>query len=169
MSDRDDQSSSLPQRFRVQERVAVIAAERWIEDEHGERVFEVDEMALAKLGAFILRDLHGNEVAKLRHTVVQGDAVTEIMREGARLATVSRARAGLRHHYVIETTDNRTLEVHGHVGRYDYEIRRNEHVIAIVAKKGVHADGAYGVEVTAGEDAAMLLAAAIAIDSMHIS
>ena len=51
----------------MQERIALIAADRWVEDDQGERVFQVDEMAMAKLNAFILRDPHGVEVAKLRH------------------------------------------------------------------------------------------------------
>ena len=151
----------------MQEGVAGIAADRWIEDEQGERVFQVDEMALAKLQAFILRDLHGNEVAKLQHTDLEGAEATELLREGAKLATVRRARAGLRHHYVIEPADGAALEVHGHVGRYDYEIRRDGDIVATISRDWVHEHDQYGVQVRAGEDEAMLVAAAIAIDAMH--
>ena len=145
----------------------MIAADRWIEDEQGGRVFEVDEMALVKLQAFILRDLHGYEVAKLQRIDPVGADAIDIVRQGARLATVRRARAGVRHQYVVEVADGGTLEVHGHVGRYDYEVRRDRDVVAAVSKDGVHEHDEYGVEVRAGEDEAMLVAAAIAIDVMH--
>lgn len=74
----------------------------------------------------------------------------------------------MRHHYVIEATDGGSLEVHGHVGRYDYEIRRAGDVVASVSKRWFHAHDAYGVEVSAGEDEAMLVPAAVAIETMPI-
>jgi uncharacterized protein YxjI len=152
----------------VQERLALIPADRWIEDEQGGHVFQVDEMAMAKLNAFILRDLHGGEVARLQHADLQEQDATDIMRQGTRLATVRRARAGLRHHYAIGTADGGSLEVHGHVGRYDYEIRRAGDIVAAVSRNWFRAHDAYGVEVGTGEDEAMLVAAAIAIETMHI-
>ena len=152
----------------MQERLALIAADRWVADDQGERVFQVDEMAMAKLNAFILRDLHGVEVAKLRHADLEKEHATDIMREGRRLATVRRARAGLRHHYVIEAADDGSLEVHGQVGRYEYEIQRDGDVVAVVSKKWFSAHDAYGVEVIVGEDEAMMVAAAVAIEAMHI-
>jgi uncharacterized protein YxjI len=81
---------------------------------------------------------------------------------------VRRARAGLRHHYVIEAADGGSLEVHGHVGRYNYEIRRAGDVVAAVSRNWFRAHDAYGVEVSIGEDEAMLVAAAVAIEAMHI-
>jgi len=154
-------------RFRVREGLAFIAPDRWIEDEQGERVFQVDEMALAKLSAFILRDLHGIEVAKLQHEQLRNQDGADIFREGTKLATVRRARAGLRHHYLIEAPGDGNLEVHGHVGRYDYQIRRRGDVVATVSKKWSGADDMYGVEVSAGEDEAMLIAATVAIEALH--
>ena len=48
----------------------------------------VDEMAMAKLNAFILRDLHGVEVAQLQHPDLGEEDATDIIRLGTRLATV---------------------------------------------------------------------------------
>ena len=168
MSDRDAAAVSGGRRFRVQERIALIAADRWVEDDQGERVFQVDEMAMAKLNAFILRDPHGIEVAKLQDTHPEEEDATDIMREGRSLGTVRRSRAGLVHRYVFDAADGGSLEVHGHVGRYDYEIRRDGNVVAVVSKKWSRAHDAYAVEVSAGEDEAMIVAAAIAIEAMHI-
>ena len=166
MSD-DAAAGPRGRRFRVREGLAFIAPDRWIEDDHGERAFQVDEMALAKLSAFILRDLHGIEVAKLEHEDLRSQKAADIFRQGAALATVRRARAGLRHHYDIESPDAGNLEVHGHIGRYDYEIRRGGDVVATISKDWSRPDAAYGVEVSTGEDEAMLVAAAVAIESLH--
>jgi len=88
MSDREAGAVSRDRRFRVPERLALIAADPWIADEQGEHVFQFDEMAMAKLNAFILRDLHGVEVAQLQHPDLGEEDATDIIRLGTRLATV---------------------------------------------------------------------------------
>ena len=138
----------------------------WIEDWEGRRIFQVDEMARARLDTFILRDLHGREVAKLQEDVSARDA-TVIEREGATLASVRRFRAGLRHRFVIDIVGGVTLEIHGHVGRHEYEIRRGADVVATISTGWFPGHDRYGVEVGAGEDEAMLLAANVAIEGLE--
>ena len=138
----------------------------WIEDDEGERCFEVDEMALGRLEAFILRDLHGREVARLQHSDLREEDATEIKCEGISVATVRRTHGALRHHFAIDVRDGDGLEIHGHVGRHEYEIRRGEDVVATVSRKWFRGEETYGVEVAADEDQAMILAATVAIEQM---
>jgi uncharacterized protein YxjI len=168
MSFDGDDSARGGRRFSLRMGLGGIDPDPWIEDEDGERIFQVDEMARARLGAFILRDLHGNEVAKLEENVSPQDA-TVIRRQGEALATVRRERTGLRHRFFIDRAGGETLEVRGHVGRHQYEIRRDADVVATVSTEWFRGHDRYGVEVGAGEDEAMLLAVTMAIEGLDNS
>ena len=148
-------------------RLGAVEPDPWIVDGEGERVFQVDENALARLNTFILRDLHGREVAKLQEESALGADAIVIKREGENLATVRRTRAVLGHRFLIDVEGGVTLEIHGHVGRHDYEIRRDAHVVATVSTKWSRADDHYGVEVGADEDEAMVLVATVAIEELN--
>ena len=160
-----DDTAAAGRRFSLRMGLGGVDPDPWIEDEEGERIFRVDELARARLGAFILRDLHGNEVAKLEEEVSARD-VTMIKREGEGLATVRRERAGLRHRFVIDPVGGETLEVHGHVGRHEYEIRRSADVVATVSTEWFRGHDRYGVMVGAGEDEALPLAVTLAIERL---
>jgi uncharacterized protein YxjI len=166
MSDRSEDVGARSRRFRLHQRLGAVGPDPWIEDDEGERCFEVDETALVRLEAFILRDLHGREVAKLQHSDLREGDATEIKREGISVATVRRTHAALRHHFAIDVRDGDGLEIHGHIGRHEYEIRRGEDVVATVSRKWFRGEESYGVEVAADEDQAMILAATVAIEQM---
>ena len=166
MSVRSDDAALGGRRFSLRMGLGGIAPDPWIEDGEGRRIFQVDEMARARLDSFILRDLLGREVAKLQESVSAPDA-TVIEREGATVATVRRYRAGLRHRFVIDVMGEVMLEIHGHVGRHEYEIRRGADVVATVSTGWFRGHDGYGVEVGAGEDEAMLLAATVAIEDLE--
>jgi hypothetical protein len=82
MSDRSEDVGACGRRFRLHQRLGAVGPDPWIEDDEGERCFEVDEMALGRLEALILRDLHGREVAKLQHSDLREGDATEIKSEG---------------------------------------------------------------------------------------
>ena len=166
MSVRRDDAAPVGRRFSLRMGLGKIVPDPWIEDGDGQRIFQVDEMARARLNTFILRDLHGNEVAKLRENLSGQDA-TVIERQGAALATVRRARTGLRHRFVIDVVDGVILEIHGHVRGHKYEIRRGADVVATVSTEWFRGHDRYGVEVAAGEDEAMVLAATVAIEDLE--
>ena len=166
MSDRSEDVGGRGRRFRLHQRLGAVGPDPWIEDDEGERCFEVDEMALGRLEAFILRDLHGREVARLQHSDLREEDATQIKREGISVATVRRTHAALRHHFAIDVRDGDGLQIHGHVGRHEYEIRRGEDVVATVSRKWFRGEETYGVEVAADEDQAMILAATVAIEQM---
>ena len=147
-------------------RLGAVEPDPWIVDGEGERVFQVDENALARLRTFILRDLHGREVAKLQEESALGPDAIAIRREGDMLATVRRTHAFLGHRFLIDVDGGVTLQVHGHPGRHDYEIRRDAQVVATISTRWSRADDHYGVEVAAAEDEAMLLAATVAIEDL---
>jgi uncharacterized protein YxjI len=58
------------------------------------------------------------------------------------------------------------MKAHGRVGDHEYEIERDGATVAKISKKWFRVRESYGVEVAAGEDAALILAITVAIDSL---
>jgi uncharacterized protein YxjI len=129
-------------RFRMQEKLASIGDDSWIEDEQGDRVYKVDGKAL-----------------RLRDTMA-------IERDGHKLATVHKALVGIRDRFKIELEGGEDLKAHGNVLDHEYEIERDGDVVAAVSKKWFRVRDTYGIEIRRGEDEPLLLAVTVALDQM---
>ena len=129
-------------RFRMQEKLASIGDDSWIEDEQGDRLYKVDGKAL-----------------RLRDTMA-------IERDGHKLATVHKALVGIRDRFKIELEGGEDLKAHGNVLDHEYEIERDGDVVAAVSKKWFRVRDTYGIEIRRGEDEPLLLAVTVALDQM---
>jgi uncharacterized protein YxjI len=58
------------------------------------------------------------------------------------------------------------MKAHGNVVDHEYEIERDGDTVATISKKWFRVRDSYGVDVAAGEDAALILAITVAIDSL---
>ena len=58
------------------------------------------------------------------------------------------------------------MKAKGNFLDHEYEIERDGHTVARVSKKWFRVRESYGVDVAAGEDAALVLAITVAIDSL---
>jgi uncharacterized protein YxjI len=171
----DDGDASLGRRFRmienaglrVQESLIERGDDVWIEDDQGERVYRIDDRALLIRDAFILRDRDGNELAKLQEGERPDRDTIRIECQGRTIVTVRKARAGLHHRFDISIPESADLEAHGHVSGHEYEIRRDGDMVASVSKRWFRAPHTYGVEISDGEDAPLLLALTVALDQLH--
>jgi uncharacterized protein YxjI len=153
--------------LRVQESLIARGDDVWIEHEHGERVYRIDDRALLIRDAFILRDADGNELAKVQEGERLDRDTIPIERQGQMIATVRKTRAGLHHRFYMSVPESVDLEAHGHVDGHEYEIRRDGDVVASVSKRWFRAPHTYGVEIRDGEDEPLLLALTVALDQLH--
>ena len=64
LRNRDDTPGG--RRFQMQDKLASIGDDAWIEDDQGDRVYKVDGKALRVRDTFILKDRDGNEVASIQ-------------------------------------------------------------------------------------------------------
>ncbi len=72
----------------------------------------------------------------------------------------------LRERFDVETTSGIKYDVQGKITDHNYTFERDGNKVAEVSKKWFRVRDSYGVQVQAGEDTALILAATVAIDQM---
>jgi len=91
----------------------------------------------------------------------------KIERDGETVATVKKALvAPLRERFKVELEDDGELSATGNIIDHEYEIERDGQKVAEVSKRWFRVRDSYGIEIAAGEDEALILAAAACIDEM---
>lgn len=155
-------------RYKMQEKLFSIGDDSWIEDEQGNRVFKADGKALRLRSTFILEDASGNEVASIQEKMLHVKDTMEIDRGGQKVATVKKALiAPLRERYDVNIEGADDWDVQGNIVDHEYEIKRGRDKVAEVSKKWFRVRDTYGIEIESGNDDALVLAVAVALDEMH--
>jgi uncharacterized protein YxjI len=87
--------------------------------------------------------------------------------DGRRLAMVKKALiAPLRDRWTVSVADGPDLDVQGNLLDYEYTIGEGRDRIAEVSKKWFRVADTYGVEIEPGQNDVLILAVAVALDSM---
>jgi uncharacterized protein YxjI len=156
-----------PARYLMRQRMFSIGEDFAIEDERGERAFYVDGQVLRLRETFVIKDAAGHEVATVRQKLVALRESMTIERDGATIATVRRAWiAPLRDKFVIDVPGGQELIAQGSIWEHEYAIRRGHALVAEISKHWFSFTDSYGITVEPGEDDALILAIAVAIDEM---
>jgi uncharacterized protein YxjI len=113
-----------------------------------------------------LEDASGGEVARIQERKLSIRDKIAIERDGDTVATVHKALVGIRDRFAIDVHDGADMKAHGNVVDHEYEIERDGDTVATVSKKWFRVRESYGVDVAPGEDAALVLALTVAIDSL---
>jgi uncharacterized protein YxjI len=163
---RDKDHGPEGQRFVMKEKLISIGDDFWIEDSTGQRVFKVNGKALRIRDTFVLEDASGREVATIKERKLHiRDAIT--IDFGDRKATVKKALIGIRERYNVEVDGGPDLKVHGNIVDHEYKIEFDDGPkIGEVSKKWFRLRDTYGVEVLDPRHTTMVLAVAVAVDSM---
>ena len=150
----------------MREKLLAIGDDFWIEDDQGNRAYKVNGKAFRMRNTFVLEDASGNEVAGIQERKLSIRDKVAIERGGDTIATVHKALVGLRDRFAIDMKDGPDLKAHGNIVDHEYEIERDGRTVATISKKWFRMRESYGVEVAQGEDAPLILAITVAIDSM---
>lgn len=150
----------------MREKLLSIGDDFWIEDDQGQRAFKVNGKAVRIRDTFVLEDASGNRVASIQERKLSVRDKVEIERGGDTAATVRKALVGLRDRFAIELKDGAELKAHGNIVDHEYQIERDGRTVATISKKWFRVRESYGVDIAQGEDVPLLLAIAVAIDSM---
>ena len=163
---RDKDDGPEGQRFMMKEKLLSIGDDYWIEGPGGERVFKVNGKALRVRDTFVLEDASGHEVATIKERKLSvRDAIT--IEIGDQKATVKKAMIGIRERYHVEVDGGPDLKVHGNIVDHEYEIEVDDGPkIGEVSKKWFRVRDSYGVDVLDPLQTVMVLAVAVAVDSM---
>jgi uncharacterized protein YxjI len=152
----------------LREKLLSIGDDSWIENEAGERVFKVNGKALRVRRTLILEDLSGNALCKIQERKLRVKDSMEIEGPGGdRLALVKKAMVTpLRARFDVKVEDGPDLRVQGNIVDHEYEIEAGGTKIAEISKRWFRVRDTYGVEIAPGGDDVLVLAVAVAVDSM---
>ena len=162
---RRDQAGAT--RYRMQEKLFAIGDDFWIENEGGERAFKVNGKVLRVRGTLVLESPSGEELYSIQEKMLHVRDTMEIERGGRKIATVKKALVTpLRDRFSIDVEDGDDLEAKGNIVDHEYKIERGGDEIAEVSRRWFRVRDTYGVEITPGQDAALILATVVCIDQM---
>ena len=154
-------------KYRMREKLFAIGDDYWIEDEAGDRAFKVDGKALRIRDTLVIEDPSGAELFSVQEKKLHIRDTMEIERAGHTVATVKKALiTPLRERFSIEVEDGNDLEAKGNITDHEYKIERDGDKVAEVSKRWFRIRDTYGIEVSPGQDEALILAVAVCIDRM---
>jgi uncharacterized protein YxjI len=150
----------------MRERLLAIGDDFWIENDQGERKYKVDGKAFRLRQTFVLEDTSRGEVARIQERKLSIRDEIAIERGGHTAATVHKALIGIRDRFAIDVEHGADMKAQGNVFDHEYEIERDGDTVATISKKWFRVRESYGVAIAAGEDTPLILAIAVAIDSL---
>lgn len=154
--------------YRMHEKLISIGDDYWIEDEKGKRAFYVDGKALRLRNTLIFKDAQGNDLYKIQERLIKIRDTMDIKQaDGNRAATIKKAFINiLRGRWKVEIPDSPDMEIRGNILDYEYQINIEGKRVAEISKRWFRIRDTYGVEIEPGQDNALILAIAAAIDQM---
>lgn len=153
--------------YKMRERLLSIGDDFWIEDDDGERVFKVNGKAMRIRQTLVFEDRDGNELLKIQERKLRVRDTMAIERQGDTVATVRKALiTPFRERFEVELAKGGEYKVKGNILDHEYTFKRDGHEVAKVSKRWFRVRDTYGVEVDDKENAALVLAATVAIDQM---
>jgi len=163
-----DRGEESIQRYKMHEKLVSIGDDYWIENETGKREFYVDGKALRLRNTLIIKDVQGNEVYKLQEKLLRIKDTMDIQdADGKTAATIKKALISpLRDRWKVEVANGPEMDIRGNILDHEYKIEAGGEKVAEVSKRWFRIRDTYGVEIEAGQDSALILAIAAALDQM---
>jgi uncharacterized protein YxjI len=154
-------------RYRMRQHLISLGEDYTIEDADGRPAFKVDGKVLRVRETFEITDMQGREVATIREKKIALRDSMKILRGGETIATVKKALiAPFRDRFVVDVEGGEELGVKGDLLDHEYEVRRDGRTVARVSRKWFTLTDTYGIDIAAGEDEGLILAAVVALDEM---
>ena len=150
----------------MREKLLSVGDDFWIENDRGEHAYKVDGKALRFRQTFVLEDASGEAVARIQERKLSIRDKLAIERGGETVATVHKALIGIRDRFEIDVEHGADMKARGNFVDHEYEIERDGDTVATISKKWFRVRESYGVDVAAGADTPLVLAIAVAIDSL---
>ncbi len=154
--------------FQMRQKMISIGDDYWIENDAGDRVFRVNGKAMRLRNTLDLEDTEGTQLCRIQTRVMHiRDSMAIEDADGERLALVHKALVSpLRERWKVDRTQGDDWTMQGSIADHEYEIEADGRKIAEVSKKWFRVRDTYGVDVVPGENAALVLAVTVAVDTM---
>lgn len=150
----------------MRQRLVSIGDDFWIESDDGQRNYKVDGKALRLRHTMLFEDAGGRELFKIQEKMLRIRDTTEIEDpEGHTVATVKKAMiTPVRDRWSVKVAAGPDLDVTGNIVDHEYRIEADGARVAEVSKRWFRVADTYGVEVSPGQDPALILAVTAVLD-----
>ena len=154
-------------RYKMRQKLISIGEDFTIEDESGHAAYRVDGKVLTLRETFVIEDMSGREVATIREKKLAIRDSMKILRDGKTVATVKKALISpFTDRFDVDVEDGENMQAKGDLLDHEYEIRKDGETVAKVSKHWFALSDTYGIDIAAGQDDALILAIAVALDEM---
>ncbi len=155
-------------RYQMRDKLLSIGGDSWIENEAGQKAFKVNGKAVRARTTLVLEDAHGRDLLKIQDRPVRVRDAMDIEDAGAGTsAKVKKSLvAPLRDRLSVEVAGAPDMDVKGNLVDHEYEISQGGTKVAEVSKKWFRVRDTYGVEVSPGQNDALILAITVCVDQM---
>lgn len=152
-------------RYVIRERFLRLGEDSEITDESGRPVLQVDGKVLTLRDRLVISDTAGQEVATVHRKLVALRPSYEIKVRGEEAADVRKHFfTPFRDRFTIDIPGPDDLEMRGDLLDHEFTVTRGDDTMATVTKRWLSIRDTYGVDVAAGEDDLLILAAVLALD-----
>lgn len=156
----------MPQ-YKLRQRLLSLGEDYDVMDANGKRAFHVDGKLLRIRETFVIEDAAGKEVATVQQKLIAVRRTMRVLRGGELVATIRKALlTPFRDKWMIDVEGGEDMVARGSILDHEYEICRGDETVATVSKRWFTIRDTYGIDVRDGEDAALVIAIAVAIDEM---
>jgi uncharacterized protein YxjI len=154
-------------KYQMREKMFAIGDDYWIETDGGTRVFKVNGKALRIRDTLVLETPGGDELFTIQEKKLSVRDRMGIERDGQTVATIKKALVSpLRDRFSIDVEGGQDMEAKGNIADHEYKIERDGDEIAEVSKRWFRVRDTYGIEISPGQDDALILAITVCIDQM---
>jgi uncharacterized protein YxjI len=158
----------MPNVYALHQSIFSIGGDAWIEDDAGNRVFEVDGKAFALGRTLDLRGPDGVLLYTIRAPVFSLRPKFEISQDEIIVARIEKALFSLLNSkFTIEMIPGRTLQAEGDFLDHEYRVLDGETEVIGASRAWFSLHDRYGVRVADGFDDALALAIVIAIEQIE--
>jgi len=150
----------------MREKLVSIGDDFWIETMRGRRAFKVDGKALRVRETLIFEDPTGHELCSIQAKMLRVKDTMSIEKNGRQYATVKKALiTPMRDRFELNLPGG-DIEIQGNLLAHEYTFEKGGRKVAEVSKKWLAVADTYVVEIQAGQEEIIILAATVAIDEM---
>ena len=152
-------------RYVMKQKLWAIGADFTIKDDSGRDCFFVDGKVLTLRDTLSFQDMQGNEICFIQRKLLSWGPTYEVYHAGQLVAVVKESLFTLLgHRFFVDVEGPDDIEAQGNFSNHDYAFTRGGYQIAQVSKAWFTWADTYGVDITPGQDDALILAATVVIE-----
>jgi uncharacterized protein YxjI len=158
----------MPNRYALNQALFSFGGDAWIEDEAGNRAFEVDGKAFAIGRTLDLLDPAGTFLYRIRQPVLRLHPTFEISRGEELVATIQKALLTFfGDRFTISLADGGELQAEGDFLDHEFRVLSDGVQVIAASRSWFSMHDTYGIEVADGFDNPLALAIAISIEQLE--